>query len=99
MVKYWETKGAPVDPWTSYPITPKELEDCARAQGVRFQRGDILLLRVGFIRKFYESTREDRDQLVDTEAHKLCALFRPSPHSQPASEPTPVAQVSRLLTT
>ena len=98
MVKYWETKGTPVDPWTSYAVTPKALEECAKAQGVRFQRGDILLLRVGFIRKYYESTREERNQLADSEAHKLCAPFRPSPHSRPPPEPTPVARVSRLLT-
>jgi len=98
MVKYWEAKGTPVDPCTSYAVTPKELEECAKAQGVRFQRGDILLLRVGFIRKYYESAREERNKLADQEAHNLY-VPRPSFTALPsATEPTPVAQVSRPLT-
>ncbi|KAJ6567080.1 putative cyclase-domain-containing protein [Mycena capillaripes] len=51
------------DPWTTHPITVKELEACAEAQGVKFRRGDILILRVGFIKKYYESTQEARDAL------------------------------------
>jgi len=73
MVKYWEAKGTPVDPCTRYAVTTKELEECAKAQGVRFQRGDILLLRVGFIRKYYESPREERNKLADEETHNLYA--------------------------
>ena len=77
MVRYWEKKGTPVDPCESRGITPKELEECARAQGVTFRKGDILLLRVGFIRKYYESTREERDRLADLELSqsKLCTPF------------------------
>lgn len=98
MVKYWEAKGTPVDPCTSYAVTPKELEECAKAQGVRFQRGDILLLRVGFIRKYHESTREERNQLADVEGHKLCVPIPSFAALQSTSEPTPAAQVSRPLT-
>ncbi|KAJ6509207.1 hypothetical protein C8R47DRAFT_1097849 [Mycena vitilis] len=53
----------PYDPWTTHPITVKELEACAAAQGVKFQRGDILMLRVGFIKKYYESTQDAKDSL------------------------------------
>jgi len=53
----------PYDPWTTHPITVQDLEACAQAQGVSFQRGDILMLRVGFIQKYYESTQESRDGL------------------------------------
>lgn len=76
MVRYWEAKGTPADPWTDRAITPKELEECAKAQGVTFRRGDILLLRVGFIRKYYESSNEEKDQLsaLDVELCKLCVL-------------------------
>jgi len=98
LVKYWEMKGTPVDPLTSYAVTPKELEECARVQGVRFQRGDILLLRVGFIRKYYESTREERNQLAESEEHKLCIPFRPPLHLRLESEPAPVAQALRPRT-
>ncbi|KAJ7237738.1 putative cyclase-domain-containing protein [Mycena haematopus] len=51
------------DPWTTHPITAKELKACAEAQGISFRRGDILMLRVGFIKKYYESTQESRDAL------------------------------------
>ncbi|KAF7359050.1 hypothetical protein MSAN_01245900 [Mycena sanguinolenta] len=51
------------DPWQTHPITVKELRACAEAQGIRFRRGDILMLRVGFIKKYYESTPESRDAL------------------------------------
>jgi hypothetical protein len=40
-----------------------ELEECAKAQGVKFRRGDILILRVGFIKKYYDSLQAERDAL------------------------------------
>ena len=82
MVRYWKTKGTPVDPWTSYAITPKELEGCAKAQGVTFRQGDILLLRVGFIQKYCETTCEERDRVAGLEVALMnlcaccCSLFR-----------------------
>ena len=65
MVRYWETKGTPVDPWTNRAITSRELEECAKVQGITFRKGDILLLRVGFIRKYYESTCEEKNRLTN----------------------------------
>lgn len=67
MVRYWERKGTPVDPWTDYAITPKELQECGKAQGITFRQGDILLLRVGFIRKYHETTCEERDRMAALE--------------------------------
>ena len=95
MVRYWETKGTPVDPWTSHAITPKELEECADFQEITFRKGDILLLRVGFTRKYYESAREERDRLANlgVDLSSLCVSFRLSLHFQPASNLTLVAQV------
>ena len=74
MVRYWEAKDTPVDPWTNYAITPEELEECAKAQGTTFRPGDILLLRVGFIRKYCECTCEERDRLADLAVH-LSTLY------------------------
>ncbi|KAF7359051.1 Serine/threonine protein kinase PRP4 [Mycena sanguinolenta] len=56
-------KTLPYDPWTTHPISVNELEACAKAQGVQFRRGDILILRVGFIKKYYEAAQEERDAL------------------------------------
>jgi hypothetical protein len=44
-------------------ITVAELESCAKAQKVEFRPADILIIRVGFMKKFNESTREDRAAL------------------------------------
>jgi hypothetical protein len=54
----------PYDPWTTHGISVAELEECARSQGVIFRRGDILLVRMGFIQRYYEATAEERDALV-----------------------------------
>ncbi|KAF7298298.1 hypothetical protein MKEN_01354300 [Mycena kentingensis (nom. inval.)] len=53
----------PYDPWTTHAITVAELEACAEAQQVEFRRGDILILRVGFTRRYYAATQEERDGL------------------------------------
>ncbi|KAJ7237737.1 putative cyclase-domain-containing protein [Mycena haematopus] len=56
-------KTLPYNPWTTHSIGVNELEACAKAQGVKFRRGDILILRVGFIKKYYEASQEERDAL------------------------------------
>jgi len=56
-------KTLPYDPWTTHAISVPELEACAKAQGVKFRRGDILILRVGFIKKYYEASQAERDAL------------------------------------
>ena len=56
-------KPLPYDPWTSHAITVADLEACARAEGVTFQKADILLIRVGFTKRYYESTQEEKDEL------------------------------------
>ncbi|KAG2049483.1 hypothetical protein BDR06DRAFT_1012137 [Suillus hirtellus] len=65
VVRYYTANGEalPYDPWTSHPITVAELEDIAKKQGVEFRQGDILLLRVGFIQKYYASTNEAKADL------------------------------------
>ncbi|KAF7353897.1 Serine/threonine protein kinase PRP4 [Mycena venus] len=56
-------KTLPYDPWSTHQISVQELEACAKAQGVKFQRGDILILRMGFIKKYYEASQGERDDL------------------------------------
>ncbi|KAF9056898.1 hypothetical protein BDP27DRAFT_627992 [Rhodocollybia butyracea] len=67
MVKYYTAgnppKELPYDPCTTHALTVAELEACAKSQGVTFRQGDILLLRVGFIRKYTNATQEERDSL------------------------------------
>ncbi|KAF7314967.1 hypothetical protein MIND_00010800 [Mycena indigotica] len=64
LVKFQSKNGVlPYDPWTTHGFSPAELEACAKAEGVEFRRGDILILRAGFIKKYYESSQELRGSL------------------------------------
>ncbi|KAL5528943.1 hypothetical protein ACEPAG_4917 [Sanghuangporus baumii] len=67
MVRFFTKDGKPLpyDPWTSHAITVPEIESCARAQGVTFQKADILLLRVGFTKRYYESSQAEKDALAN----------------------------------
>ena len=82
-----------VDPLTKYAITPEELQECANAQGITFRRGDILLLRVGFIRRYYDSTREERDVLADSGVQGQLWVFTLCYISSTCRRSTPVALV------
>ncbi|KAN0061131.1 hypothetical protein ACQY0O_006866 [Thecaphora frezii] len=48
------------DPSTTYVITVADLKATAKAQGVTFRQGDILLVRSGFTFRYYNSTAEER---------------------------------------
>ena len=65
LVSYYTKNGGdlPYDPWTTYGISVADLEAVAKHQDVQFRRGDILLLRVGFIQKYYKVAQSDRDGL------------------------------------
>ncbi|KDQ59925.1 hypothetical protein JAAARDRAFT_56849 [Jaapia argillacea MUCL 33604] len=65
LVKYFTASGSelPYDPWSSHAITVADLQACAKQEGVEFRTGDILLLRVGFIQKYYQVKTEERDAL------------------------------------
>ena len=56
-------KSLPYDPWTPHPISTQDLKACATKEGVTFRQGDILLLRVGWMQKWYSSTPGTRDEL------------------------------------
>ena len=65
LVSYYTRDGGklPYDPWTTNAITVKDLLEVAAFQGVTFRQGDILLLRVGFMQRYYASSQEEKDQL------------------------------------
>lgn len=66
LVAFYTKNGAklPYDPWTSHAISVADLEAVAKHQGVTFRQGDILLLRVGFIQKYYRVTTDERQALA-----------------------------------
>lgn len=57
------TKPLPYDPWTTHAIPLADLKACAEKEGITFRRGDILVLRVGFMQKWWGATREEREAL------------------------------------
>ncbi|KAF9228973.1 hypothetical protein BS17DRAFT_841318 [Gyrodon lividus] len=65
LVGYYTAAGGalPYDPWQTHPISVAELEACAKKQGVEFRQADILLIRVGFIQKFYASSNDAKAAL------------------------------------
>ncbi|KAG9318011.1 hypothetical protein JVU11DRAFT_74 [Chiua virens] len=74
LVEYYTASGSalPYDPWTTHPISVAELEACAKKQGVTFRQADILIIRMGFIQKFYTASNEAKAALRDAET--LCVL-------------------------
>ncbi len=52
----------PYDPCATHLITLADLQETAKAQGVRFRQGDILLLRVGFTQRYYNSKPSERQR-------------------------------------
>ncbi|TBU41908.1 putative cyclase-domain-containing protein [Dichomitus squalens] len=67
LVKYYTEKHGklPYDPFTTHAIPLEDLQAAAKAQGVTFQPADILILRVGFMLRYYGATQEERDGLPD----------------------------------
>ncbi|KAI0806673.1 hypothetical protein C8Q74DRAFT_1362285 [Fomes fomentarius] len=65
LVKYYtDLHGKlPYDPITTHAIPLQDILAAAKAQGVTFRPADILILRVGFIQRFYGATHEERDAL------------------------------------
>ncbi|KAI0091402.1 hypothetical protein BDY19DRAFT_623831 [Irpex rosettiformis] len=53
----------PYDPWQTGAIPASDLDACARKQGVTFKTGDILLIRMGFTKKYLEAEQTARDSL------------------------------------
>ncbi|EIN07897.1 hypothetical protein PUNSTDRAFT_135420 [Punctularia strigosozonata HHB-11173 SS5] len=70
LVGYYTGSGKPLpyDPWASHSITVAELEACAKAQGTEFRTGDILMIRMGFMEKWYAGSVEERNTLTTSKA-------------------------------
>lgn len=47
------------DPFTPHGLTVADLKRCAREQGVEFRRGDILIIRSGWIKRHDSASDED----------------------------------------
>lgn len=64
LIDYWSYAKKSYDPNTSFAITYDELLACAKAQGVEFQYGDILIIRTGWIDAYNRLDYEQRKALA-----------------------------------
>lgn len=62
--RYAEATGLDYSPGERYAITAAEIEAAAAWQGTRFETGDILLLRTGWISWYSSLSIDDRRQLA-----------------------------------
>lgn len=65
LLDYWSYSGKSYDVNTRHAISAQELEKCAKAQGVEFQYGDILLVRTGWIDTYNGMSRAERVKLTE----------------------------------
>lgn len=66
--------GAPVDPRSRTAIDPALLEDALRRQGAELRRGDVLLLRTGWLTWYLgldQAARDDLEGRLNTSGEKL----------------------------
>jgi hypothetical protein len=59
----WDHLDRSYDPFSTRPITLAEIRSCAKAQGVTFEYGDILVIRSGWINTYLSFDQARRDEL------------------------------------
>ncbi|GJJ11768.1 hypothetical protein Clacol_006006 [Clathrus columnatus] len=94
LVKYYTDNGKkplPYDPWSTHAISVTDIEKAAKQQGVKFRQADILVLRVGFMQKFNQESKANRDSLR-TRPETLNNHFAAIASDQPALEAWPVGE-------
>ncbi|KKA24601.1 hypothetical protein T310_1348 [Rasamsonia emersonii CBS 393.64] len=68
----WAKKqGRPYDPVSGHAIPVSELLEVAKAQNVEFRPGDILLIRSGYVSRYYELQKENPAKLEEL-SHNEC---------------------------
>jgi hypothetical protein len=72
--RWAEQQGIAFDPGKRSEITAEQLQEAARAQGITFQTGDILLVRTGWIAWYRALGFRERFLLAHTWPHQLCGL-------------------------
>lgn len=76
LIDVWSHLNKLYDPFTTYRITLEDIQDCAKAQGVNFQYGDILIIRSGWVDAYLKLNQEQRDALgkVVNYAHEFVGV-------------------------
>ncbi|KAF8971172.1 putative cyclase-domain-containing protein [Flammula alnicola] len=61
---YSQENGVQYAPNDCHLVTAKDLENCAKAQGVTFEQGDILFVRMGFVNWYETATKEEKEEFA-----------------------------------
>ena len=72
-IDYWRYKEKGYNPNTTHRITVDEIKDCAIKHGIRFQYGDILVFRSGFIDTYNNLSTSERERLASLKS-KECTF-------------------------
>ncbi|KAI0668301.1 hypothetical protein C8Q78DRAFT_980151 [Trametes maxima] len=91
MVKFYSDANGgrlPYDPMSTHAVPAPDLIACAQKEGIAFRQGDILLMRVGFMQRFYGGTQDERDEIAD-KPETLDNHFAAVASDQPALERWP----------
>ncbi|MGH9836270.1 MAG: cyclase family protein [Blastocatellia bacterium] len=72
--RFAAAQGIVFNPGERYGITPEQLQAAADWQGLRFQTGDILLLRTGWIEWYCGLSEEQRTQIAQPGALQIAGL-------------------------
>jgi hypothetical protein len=75
---YAQNKGTSYDVYNSHAIRLSDLQECAKLQGVTFQIGDILLVRIGWAERYLALDEHQRDAIPHRKEFKVSGLD-PSP--------------------
>ncbi|ORZ11174.1 hypothetical protein BCR42DRAFT_332842 [Absidia repens] len=71
----WAQKHRPdFDPFEYNEVTVEELDLVAKAQNVTFQKGDVLLVRFGWISKYDQLGDKVKDHITDPEHPRSCGI-------------------------
>jgi len=63
---YAQQQGKAYLPYKQESISAQDLEDCAKAQGLTFEQGDILFIRMGYVQWFDKATDQERKEALQT---------------------------------
>ncbi|OQU99466.1 hypothetical protein CLAIMM_05096 [Cladophialophora immunda] len=70
LIDYWDYAGRSYDPNTTHRITLEEIRACAEKENVKFQYGDILIIRSGFVDVYNSMDTEQRVALGTKDPRK-----------------------------
>lgn len=68
--RWADANGIDYNPGTRHEITVADIEKVAQAQGVKFQTGDILIVRSGWMKWYLSLSVEERAKLAETWPHQ-----------------------------